>query len=485
MKRNILSLAVAAGLAGVAATATAQLEMHVNDKGLGEALIFPFYSAENGNDTYIHVVNTTMDSKAVKIRVIEGKNSVEVLDFNLYMSPEDHFSFVITETADGEGAMLRTADNSCTAPAIPAEGQPFVNFQYDGDSDDSLARTKVGYVEVFEMGQIEDGSVIDVDITHDSAGEATCSEVIKAWSTGGEWLADEEAFFQDNWNGGGLYGVSTVVNPEDAFAVGVDAIAIDDLVIASSGGAFHTDPGNLAPNWGVAGVNPNAVIFVDGGTQSFSFDDDSEGRHDAVSSLFMTATMANDFVLDDGRLSATDWVVTMPTKRDYVNGRISAREPFANVWSSTRSQACEPFALDLWNREESNVTITTGPQFSPKPDVEEVPDFVFCYESGVLQMGDRPAIGPEAGTTVVDLADNVPYAEGWARVSFLPEDLNDPTEVGTRTIVDRDGKTITGLPVTGFSVTKLYNSQAKEGVEAFYAAANNHKSTVVTSPVVR
>lgn len=43
MNKKILSLAVAAGLTGVVA-GTAQAAMHVNDKGMGEALVYPFYS---------------------------------------------------------------------------------------------------------------------------------------------------------------------------------------------------------------------------------------------------------------------------------------------------------------------------------------------------------------------------------------------------------------------------------------------------------
>ena len=118
MKRNLLSLAVAASAAGVAGVSTAQ--MYINSEGTGEALVFPFYSAQNGNDTSIHIVNTTADFKAVKVRMLEGTESLETLSFNLYMSPQDHFSFAIT--ADGEGAKLITNDTSCTRPSDNGSG---------------------------------------------------------------------------------------------------------------------------------------------------------------------------------------------------------------------------------------------------------------------------------------------------------------------------------------------------------------------------
>src|SRR5690606_18908242 len=120
MNKKILSLAVAAGLTGVVA-GTAQAAMHVNDKGMGEALVYPFYSTEGGNDTYVHVVNTTAYTKAVKVRFIEARNSQEVLDFNLYLSPEDEWAGVITDAGNG-GAMIRTVDNSCTVPELGTSG---------------------------------------------------------------------------------------------------------------------------------------------------------------------------------------------------------------------------------------------------------------------------------------------------------------------------------------------------------------------------
>ena len=152
MKKKVLPLAV--GAAAAVTMSAAQAAMYVNDKGMGEALIFPFYSAENGNNTLINIVNTvdsapagaTTDDtgawKAVKVRIIEGQNSQEVLDFNLYLSPKDHFSFAISATADG-GGMIKTADNSCTVPAIPAEGQPFVNFEYLGDKRDAAVKRRL------------------------------------------------------------------------------------------------------------------------------------------------------------------------------------------------------------------------------------------------------------------------------------------------------------------------------------------------------
>lgn len=86
MKKNLpQAIALAASL-GMAASAHA---VNVNQDGLGQVLLYPVYTTEEGNFTNIHVTNTTDRIKAVKVRFVEGMNSQEVLDFNLYLSPND------------------------------------------------------------------------------------------------------------------------------------------------------------------------------------------------------------------------------------------------------------------------------------------------------------------------------------------------------------------------------------------------------------
>lgn len=101
--KKILPVAVLAALAG----ANGAQAVHVNPDGLGQVLLYPFYTVEGGQDTYINLVNTTDATKAVKVRFRESLNSQEVLDFNLYLSPKDHWSAVVTADADGEGAVIR------------------------------------------------------------------------------------------------------------------------------------------------------------------------------------------------------------------------------------------------------------------------------------------------------------------------------------------------------------------------------------------
>jgi hypothetical protein len=130
-------------------------------------------------NSLLSVVNSTASAKAVKVRFLEGKNSREVLDFNLYLSAKDVWTTAIIPTTDGAG--IFTADKSCTIPKVSsssASPTTFVNFAFTGSNDDkggtSLDRTREGYAEIIEMGDVI-GSTADHVHPHDS-GVPACTE---------------------------------------------------------------------------------------------------------------------------------------------------------------------------------------------------------------------------------------------------------------------------------------------------------------------
>ena len=89
MKRNSLTTAVVAGIAGTVGIANLASAVNLNPDGLGQVLIYPYYTvnegvAGNNLSTMFSVVNTTDQGKAVKVRFVEGYNSREVRDFHLY-----------------------------------------------------------------------------------------------------------------------------------------------------------------------------------------------------------------------------------------------------------------------------------------------------------------------------------------------------------------------------------------------------------------
>ena len=97
--------AVVAGLSALGATGAAQA-VSVNPNGLGQALIYPYYTVREPKvgaayNSLLSVVNSSGSAKAVKVRFLEGKNSREVLDFILYLSAYDVWTAAIIPTSHG------------------------------------------------------------------------------------------------------------------------------------------------------------------------------------------------------------------------------------------------------------------------------------------------------------------------------------------------------------------------------------------------
>lgn len=505
MKKKILSLAVAASLSGVMAGA-AHAAMHINDKGLGEALVYPFYSAQGGNDTYIHVVNTTDVTKAVKVRFIEAENSAEVLDFNLYLSPQDVWAAAITVTPEG-GAAVRTTDTSCTVPDLGQSGgghtgskqvrgdgkvlreQHFVRHAYSGttDTNKSITRTTAGYVEIIEMGQLDPSygygaaAVHDEDgIPADRAGNASnpCASLVAAWKTSpaGDWYSEASSggTATDDllpWGGedgsaaGGLWGYGVVINVQEGTSVGYDAIAIDDFNDPYEPRDLHYAPGNNLPS--LQQAQTVATIFDGSDAVDYYFDAGDE----AVSALFMSSNISNDYVIDPAINAATDWVVTMPTKRFF--SITPARAPFTESWNGTT--ACELVGVEHWDREEAYTPPEDESGFSPRPPQVEEEAFALCTEVSIVQFGERSVL---SGSERITYGYEPNYTEGWARMSFLPGDAG--LAPGDRALEgwadDEAPVNFIGLPVVGFAAIAYQNGTLGGGVLSNYGSSVTHKS---------
>ena len=485
--KKILPVAVLAALAGV----NAAQAVHVNSDGLGQVLLYPYYSTEGDNDTYIALANTTSEYKAVKIRILESMNSNEVLDFNLYMSPYDHWSAVITSAADEasidvEGATLRSADTSCTVPLAVSQGDTiaFREYVYDGDSESGLDRTQEGYVEIIEMGVITD-PVLQAAIKHGSHSDgeggtewrpANCAFLDAQWRDGGEWLPPSgDADYGMSGVTGGLYGYGVLINVEDGTSAGYDATAIDafadDFQLP---GALHQEPGNVQPS--LADATDEITIFNEGDAVNYTLDDGL----DAVSAILMATSISNDYVADEGRNAKTDWILTMPTKRQYVNvedpDEDPAEPPFTDVWDG--KTACEEVSIEFWDREEAFEDVPSDVGFSPRPPQVEIPATSLCTEVSVLGFGSESAVkaGAAIYSGIGDSISGAGFSEGWARVGFDTEGHELQAE---------SGDIFLGLPVIGFAVQTVRNENANpaaDSVIANYAASVEHKSVLEVDP---
>lgn len=466
MKKKVL---VAALIAGLGAVGSAHA-VFVNPDGLGQVLIYPYYTVQgdDGNVTNIHVVNTTTAVKAVKVRFLEAMNSREVIDFNLYLSPKDEWTGAVVRTS--AGAKLVTNDTSCTVPTIAkgaAAGVEFRDTEFASDSVKGKARTREGYLEIIEMGEvIETSNKLASSATHVAGSPQTpkdCSVLTKAWGSGGVWKTGANTDISAPT--GGLYGYATLLNINDGTDVTYDAIALD----AFSNVVGHTDPGNILPSLGQ--VTPKVATVYNGGvaTDYIPHPTSLTSAVDPVSFLFMHNAIANDYVIDPVINAGTDWVVNFPTKRFYVNGFTSgspavafAAPPFAKPWDKTTSKSCDEIGFNLFDREEK--TTTAELDFSPQPEAGKNS---LCWEANVVTISNSNVLQAEFASNNLTLPAG--FTEGWLQIGFsgvLPA-VEAQTEYSVAFV---------GLPAVGFSAIQFTNGNVG-GLLSNYAGNVNHKGT--------
>ena len=505
MKKNILSVAVAAGVATASGLAVAQSTdpMFISPDNTGQVLIFPFYNAENGNTTSMHIVNTTAKAKVLKVRFREYKASYEVLDFNVFLSPKDHFSWTVAAHPEGitEGGAIITRDNSCTYPALgsdnysPYEGgtladgavyQPFVNFEFSKAADSGDARSLAGYAEVIEMGVAKAdtaGKAWAAAVTHTSKGvPAKCASIAAlyegtgAWSQGGSTGIDAPE--------GGLYGISYHLNVDDAAAFGIEPTVIDDF----SAAPIHYIAGSEFPNLGQGQTYSRPMDPTDGQTNYLDFSAPRvAGGWQAVNSLMMTTDIMNDVMTNDAVGAQTDWVITFPTKHAHVNGKTAATviPPFTDPYTPGTSKtaealACEYVATTYYDREEQTVVPEEQPGFSPQPEFEK--DYQsLCYE--VTTLNWDADVGALNGTLGNQKAAYI-FEDGWAEINMGNATYATASGAASNTarkIVDKGGVVMEGLPAIGFMATKYANTTVIDGALFAYGHVADHKTNTVVS----
>ncbi len=539
MKKNSLTTALLAGLAGAAGLATTAHAVNLNPDGLGQALIYPYYGVNSGNQTIITVVNTANDVKAVKVRFLESRNSREVIDFNLYLSPFDVWTgSVFALDANGAGNLV-TLDNSCTVPlikgntALPSVGGnryvPFRNVQYTGAFADggggSLARTREGHIEIIEMGTLlGDGSTVSTngrlaeEATHSAGNPISCARLNAAWGTGGAWASAGAGSAANNTNAptGGLFGSGAVVDVANGTMLAYNSEAIDGFFSTGSPASdLHFPPGSVLPTLNNARTGSpvppvQSFVFRGGATStvvSSLWADritpaNALAGVDAVSAVFTQDAIYNEYTTDPNLGAVTEWVITFPTKRFYVDhtafggpsslpvgpftGTRFALAPFAGLGFTAisggalvASFACEDVTLAIFDREEQ--TTTQPIDFSPQPTsgVNQL-----CEETNTLtfkQSGAESAILGTPSSRYLNV--DAPFADGWMRMGFTTnsDTGNDPGFLVSRAAASSDGDTYAGLPVTGFEAVNVINRAATPGNLANYSGFFKHRgSRVIT-----
>jgi len=467
MKVRHAAATIAFALTGTAGTAHA---VALNPKGLGQVLIYPYYTVNKDQDTLVSVVNTTNIGKAIEVRFLEGYNGREVHTLKLYLSPHDVWAARIGQLADDGGAAVFTADHSCTYPAIDAGGKAFLASAYAGGGaypadggPTSIMRTREGSVEMIEIGEIIPGSPLDIATTHVQNGQPNdgapaCPQA----AIGGSDVMDLSV------PRGGLSGTGSIVNVAEGTFFGYAASALsgfsDQVLFAHS-----IDLGVANSAESQAG---GAVAYLSNDAGAPLALDYARGI-DAVSAVLMADSISNDFLVASDLGANTDWIVTFPTKRFYVDPYFTgsgALAPFAEGFGQyVAGQSNVDVGFNLFDQEEGAPLRTT--------DVVTPSALPYTVNAISFLASDDPNAGTTSGVLGSKLIRNVePYgAAGWMSLDLASGDG------GHALTADRSGIALQGLPAIGFMVYNVINANAAPGKLANYGGALAHRSSIACS----
>lgn len=477
MNTKTLTGVVALCLATLASSAHA---VSVNPKGIGQALLFPYYTVNKNQDTLISVVNVDDVGKMIQVDALEGYNGRRVASFYLFLSPHDTWTGAISQLSDAGGAVLKTGDTSCTYPAIPVDGLALRSIGYDGTGTDpadggpaSITRVREGFLQIINGADIRPGSPTDVATTHVQTGNPGEGVPPGCASLGGMDITGDEIAPSN-----GLYGSSTIVNVEQGTFFGYEATALagftDVPTFASPGGTplslEDANSAEAAPDAATAYLYDNAGKPL---ALSYQF------GIDAVSAVLMNDSIYNDYLVDASLGANTDWVVTFPTKQFYVDTLFGAvpYPPFPNAFQNGFADAGVAFSIK--DREEGSVSF---PNTSCDSICDPGPPPQLGYEVNVMSFLNVPtfAAGTASGvfgSTLTSFAVPPYGVSGWASMDLAFADGVPHALPGG---IDADGHdaTLLGLPAIGFMAYNVINVNAQPGVLANYGGAFAHRGTM-------
>jgi hypothetical protein len=389
-------------------------------------------------------------------------------------------------------------------------GADFRNFQYAAGLRGvalpgvGLDRTREGYVEIIEMGTLTGTTAANITHSQTTGIPLNCSAV-----RGAGFVPPLAEIFPPS---GGLMGTGTLINVNNGQDAGYKADALE----AFSNASQYTVPTSITPQLGNAQPAVSLVINAGGldanlaSMRATAYLTDFTGTVSgvtggtrAVASVYMHSAVMNEYILDSGAGSNTDWVITQPLKNLFVSD-VAAASPYTALLTS--GGACETISFTYFNREEASAT-AGGADFSPIPPGG--PASSLCWESNVLSIRNGAAhmpvgipsgvLGSVNATAVTVRSD---FQNGWAILNFTGAKANAPRGMAgagaltQRIVLDQvspvpatvstaGSVTFFGLPVTGFMVRNFRNGQltcAGAVCQGNYGSAFNHSYRTTITP---
>ncbi len=367
--------------------------VHVSAEGVGQVLIYPYYTTRNGWTTLLSIVNNDgANGKAIKLRFLEGKNGALVASLNVFLAANDIWTAaVVAGSAASDPPKLLSNDNSCTWPSLRTQGTvsetggpvilrdfEFSNRGYvaDGDSTtlQTIDRTREGYVQVIEMASIPSGTtprsalVQQIATASYAQSQPPCSAISDAdlFRYAGQIAAPT----------GGLSGAATLINVLAGASTEYSPVALGGFWAIGSNAPQITASASALPNLS-SGGSVNSQVSYEGKTYFSKFN----RSIDALSAVSMSEQLMGEHAYTADATIATTWVVVTPTKRFYTQRNATA--PFMRAWDAVAGTACDDATLSSTDRNA--VVLSSPDEFSANPP--RPPNEAMCFVAQVIGFG--------------------------------------------------------------------------------------------------
>jgi len=496
MRKNLLALSIAAmvgGLTGVANAATglnsagtldlvsfnpapnspdlalvapltapAAGQLTPTTTGVGHVLVVPYFTSQGANHSLLNIVNTDeQNGKAVKLRYRGARNSDDLFDITIYLSPGDVWTADVSVDAEGY-SRLETSDTSCTLPSIrdikdAKNGRFLVHRVLNNDK----AETREGYIEILNTADIRPGTALFTAIKHVN-GVAPCTQGVMdaqsvalsaidplntplargyAWPTGGlmaNW-AIVDVTSTASFSGEAVALRATPANTIDVPGSGriVWAPQTSDVVTALNAEALTADPLFRRGASGTSVLKASSYDFPDLSTPYTIGAAVPADQARDLARGFAATRITNEYLTNPSVGFQTDWVFSMPTRRYAVavnyagkalvfNNAVNEHFTNQNVTLEAGTTACvDAGSVRGYDREENRVSFVISPN----------PIHRFCGETSVAAFNKKETDATLLGAKIArgDFT-NTKYLEGWFTI-------------GTPGVGN-------GLPVVGFAAAK-------------------------------
>ncbi len=407
--------------------------VQLSDDGVGDAIVFPFYTVENNHRSELSFTNNTATVKAVKVMFYDRFANIVLLSFHVYLAPMDSWSAeldsIVSNSVPGEPTTFLTpTDNSCAPFVNP--GQEMRPFAIDDDSrfDAILDRAQTGTIVLIDLGEVLDPEAQNIVFTNNEPND--CQQIEDNWRSQGVWGQDPGHSMGPVV--GGLSANLVVRALDNGSTFEVDPTVLKNTL---NTGSAHVSPGSTGPNLNHDTSHPELLGLL--GTPSYGFEFNSQH----IIALLQKTAVSTEFDFTQSTDVRINWVVTLMNKMSYYfSGITQLRPPFTSTLNAADNGACDVLTVEV--RDELGVLLNPALNAG----------FSLCESTNVIPIkpfGEQPMPilddSYRSFINVGDLQKGSITLKTKADHFMLGQNINSPNE----------DDYFYGLPITGFQLTQL------------------------------